>query len=133
MLRDKLILVIYLISFVCCGVSFYYVNYYCIGGISNSTDIAYGSNVLGIAVYEPSEFPNSMKCNLTTVNKIISEMIAEGYFYVYQDLSKGSILDVCLHKDGEFYRILYNRDTMDYLCISKPYSKNYYPMTYINK
>lgn len=94
--------------------------------------VTYLPNVIGVSVYETLT-PNTMKSNLTTVNTIIGNMIEEGYFYIKQDYSKGNLLDIVLSNGKEDYRILYNRRTRDYVCLSNPFLKNYIPMTYIHE
>lgn len=94
--------------------------------------VTYLPNATGVSVYEITS-PNTMKSNLTTVNNIIGNMISEGYFQIQRDYSKDNLLDIVLSNGEEEYRILYNRRTRDFLCLSNPFLKNYIPMTYIHE
>lgn len=114
---------------------FSFITYY---NISNTSElkvvdrfvVTYLPNVTGVAVYEQKS-QNTMKCNLTTVNIIIQNMIYKDYFYILKDYSEGNLLDIVLTNDEDTYRILYNRRTRDFMCVSNPFLKNYVPMTYI--
>lgn len=99
--------------------------------LSNEYRVSYLPNVSGVCIYTPLS-KNTMKCNLTTVSVIIKRMIEKDYFVIEKDYSDEDILDVLLSNGEEKYRILYNRETGDYLCMSKPFLKNYVPATYIN-
>lgn len=92
--------------------------------------LQYSGNMVGSSVYE-SKSNNSMKCNLNTVNSIIKNMLID-FYVIYKDDSNDNIIDIILTKDNKFYRILYNRSTGDYLCMSKPFLENSLPQTYIN-
>lgn len=94
--------------------------------------VTYLPNSTGVSVYQTLT-PNTMKSNLTTVNNIIGNMIEEGFFYIQQDYSKDNLLDIVLSNGEEEYRILYNRRTRDFMCLSNPFLKNYIPMTYIHE
>ena len=132
MLRSKLICAVYIILGIAAGLTFLYSN----RSFSLVTDdrftVSYMPNVSGVCVYEPKT-QNTMKCNLTTVNTIISNMISEDFFYISSDMSEGHILDILLSNGEEEYRILYNRRTRDYMCLSNPFLKNYVPTTYIHE
>lgn len=101
--------------------------------VENNFSVTYLTNVTGVSVYQKGEYNNEMKCNLTTINNIIRNMISKGYYSIVKDNSEGYILDIILEKDDEYYRILYNRRTRDYMCLSNPNLKNYIPVTYINE
>lgn len=130
MLRGRVLSILYLLVAVFAVVTVFRVH-----GINNlpsveSETISYNPNLEGVSVYTPSEYPNQMKCNLTTVNTIIRNMMQD-YYTLEQDNSTGSLLDVVLANDDKQFRILYNRDTRDFLCLSNPFIENYIPMTYI--
>lgn len=98
----------------------------------DSYNVTYMPNVTGVSVYEITS-SNTMKCNLTTINTIIFNMIDEDYFFIEQDFSNERMMDVVLSNGTEKYRILYNRSTRDYMCVSVPFLKNYVPTTYIHR
>lgn len=97
----------------------------------NDYVVSYQPNTTGISVYQPSN-KNSMKCNFTTVNRIVSNML-EDSFYIQSDYSNDYVTDIILTNDEDIYRIIYNRRTRDYLCVSNPFAKNYVPATYIDE
>lgn len=93
--------------------------------------VSYSPNTTGVAVYEMKS-TNTMKCNLTAVNTIVENMILEDFFYIESDKSEDYLLDIVLSNGEEQYRLLYNRRTRDFMCLSNPFLKNYIPMTYIH-
>lgn len=133
MSRTKNLIIVYSVVILLMIYTMYNVNRTFTLDVEDRFTVTYLPNVTGISVYEPGEYNNVMKCNLTTVNKIISNMISEDYFYIVQDNSKGYIMDIVLTNDSEVYRIMYNRRTRDYMCVSKPFLKNYVPGTYIHE
>lgn len=132
MLRSKFICAIYILIGVSAGLTFLYSNRSFSLISDDRFTVSYMPNVAGVCVYEQIT-PNTMKCNATTVNTIISNMISEDFFYIASDMSEGHILDILLTNGEEEYRILYNRRTRDYMCFSKPFLKNYVPTTYIHE
>lgn len=98
--------------------------------ISNKFNVSYRPNVYGVSVYEIKS-SNTMKCNLTTIMKIVEAML-DNHFEIVQDFSNEYLLDIVLSNGVEEHRILYNRRTNDYLNMSSPFLKNYIPVTYIN-
>lgn len=95
--------------------------------------VCYMPNVMGLSTYEVGGYNNVMKCNLTTVNRIISNMISEDYYQILEDKSNGHILDIFLSNGDKEFRILYNRRTRDYTCFSNPFLENFIPATYIHE
>lgn len=89
-------------------------------------------NSAGVVSYERVDTQDRLKCNLSTVSKMIYNMEKDGYEIV-TDMSTENLLDMALKKDNETYRLLYNRLTRDFLCISNPLIKNYVPSTYITE
>lgn len=132
MSRGKFLSIIYSIVAILSVITVYRVYYLNASKFDNQFVVSYMPNTIGVCVYEPEEV-NTMKCNMTTVNTIISNMIQESYFYIEKDFSKDNLLDVLLSNGDEQYRILYNRRTRDFMCMSKPFLKNYIPMTYIHE
>jgi hypothetical protein len=84
----------------------------------------------GVSIYERLDSKDRLKCNLTTVSVIVERMEQDGY-ELTMDRSTPGVLDTTLEKDGEIYRLLYNRLTRDFLCISSPLTNNYVPLTYL--
>jgi hypothetical protein len=132
MLKNKVILSLYLIILLLYIIILFYISNgnYLDMNITYNNIFTYNTNTKGTSIYEIKE-QNSMKCNLTTVNRIIDNMITKDYFYILKDNSNEKILDVIISNDIDMYRLFYNRYTRDFLCISNPFLKNYIPMTYI--
>lgn len=130
MSRGKLITCAYLGIALLSIVTFMYIGTLFELKTTNKFVVSYYPNNTGISVYEPI-LSNTMKCNLTTVNTIIGNMISKDFFYIVNDFSEGNLLDIMLTNGEDEYRIMYNRRTRDFMTMSNPFLKNYVPMTYI--
>lgn len=132
MSRSKRIVVTLFITFtLTISLNFFIKRYYRVDNVDEFIT-SYMPNTMGVAVYEVVS-PNRMKCNLTTVNFIIGNMITEGFYYIVQEYSTDTLLDIVLSNGEESHRILYNRKTRDFLSVAKPFSKSYIPQTYISE
>ena len=132
MLRSKVIAFLYFMLFVFSIFTFLLVQQTFKLNVEDEFHITYLPNCTGVSIYSLKEYNNEMSCNLTTVNTIIKNMISEGYYEIIEDKSEDNLLDITLSGSEGIFRILYNRSTRDYLCVSSPLQNNYIPMTYIH-
>lgn len=132
MSRGRVISIIYFLTTVISIFIFYNTNQVYEVETTRDFVVEYSPNMMGVAVYRPLS-TNTMKCNFTTVNTIIENMIVEGFYSIHKDYSEGNLLDIILTNGNEEHRILYNRRTRDFMSLSNPFLKNYIPGTYIHE